>query len=66
MRRIKEYQDITSLERELNSQQFRYHLAIKDGALDSIVAEVISKIAELEEKIEELRITREMPLEYSR
>ena len=65
MRRIVENLDIKSLERELNSQHFRYQLAIKDGALDSIVAEVISRIAELEDKIEKLRSPREMPLAYS-
>ena len=65
MRRIIENLDIKSLERELSSQYFRYQLAIKDGALDSIIAEVISRIAELEDKIEKLRNTREMPLAYS-
>jgi hypothetical protein len=65
MRRIIESQDIRSLERELKSQRFRYHLAIKDGALDSIVAEVISKIAELEDKIEKMRESREIPLVHS-
>ena len=65
MRRIIENLDINSLERELNSQYFRYQLAIKDGALDSIITEVISRIAELEEKIEKLRDPREVPLAYS-
>ena len=59
MRRANENQDIRALERELNVLQFRYHLAIKDGALDSIVAEVTSRIAELEEKIERLKKANE-------
>jgi hypothetical protein len=65
MRRMIENLDLNSLERELRAQHFRHQLAIKDGALDSIVAEVISRIAELEDKIEKLRNTREMPLAYS-
>jgi uncharacterized small protein (DUF1192 family) len=60
MRRIIENLDIKSLERELKSQYFRYQLAIKDGALDSIVAEVNRRIAELEEKIQRLREPREV------
>jgi hypothetical protein len=65
MRRIIENLDIKSLEIELRAQHFRYQLAIKDGALDSIVADVLSRIAELEGKIEKLRDTREMPIAYS-
>jgi len=69
MRRVIENQDIRSLERELKSQYVRYQLAIKDGALDSIVAEVISRIAQLEGKIETMKKEneneKEMTLAYS-
>lgn len=64
MRRTNENQDIRALERELNALQFRYHLAIKDGALHSIVADVTSRIAELEEKIERLKNANEKPRSY--
>jgi hypothetical protein len=55
MKREIEYHDLLSLERELKNQSFRYQLALKDGAVGSVIAEVILKIAKLEEKIERLR-----------
>jgi hypothetical protein len=64
MKREIEYHDLLSLERELKNQNFRYQLAIKDGAVGSVMAEVILKIAKLEEKIENLRKEEELNLTY--
>jgi hypothetical protein len=55
MKKEKEIRDVTMLERELTTQNVRYQLALKDGAVDSIVAETIRAIASLEEKIQEMR-----------
>jgi len=54
MKSEKESLDLTTLQRELNTQNFRYQLALKDGAVDSIIAEVIFRIASLEKKIQKL------------
>jgi hypothetical protein len=64
MKREIEYHDLDSLERELRNQNFRYQLALKDGAVGSIIAEVVHKIAKLEEKIEKLRREEEPNLMY--
>ena len=69
MKRENESLDLKSLERELTTQTFRYQLALKDGAVDSIVAEVNYRIASLERKIQKL--TQELSmgsssLSYSR
>ena len=55
MKRENEMLDIKSLERELMTQSYRYQLALKDGAVDSIVAEVIRRISFLEERIQQLK-----------
>jgi len=47
--------DIKSLERELTNQYVRYQLALKDGAVGSVVADVIGRIAQLEEKIRQVK-----------
>ena len=64
MKREVEYHDLLSLERELKNQSFRYQLALKDGAVGSVIAEVVHKIAKLEEKIEKLRKEEELNLTY--
>src|SRR3954465_7925720 len=47
--------DIKSLERELTNQYVRYQLALKDGAVGSVLADVIGRIAQLEEKIRQVK-----------
>jgi hypothetical protein len=47
--------DIKSLERELTNQYVRYQLAIKDGAVGSVLADVLGRIAQLEEKIRQVK-----------
>ena len=64
MRREIEYHDLVSLERELRNQKVRYQLAIKDGAVGSVISEVIVKIAKLEEKIQKLRQEEELNLTF--
>ena len=64
MKREIEYHDLYSLERELRNQNFRYQLALKDGAVGSVIAEVILRIAKLEEKIEKLRSEEVVNLSY--
>ena len=64
MRREIEYHDLVSLERELRNQRVRYQLAIKDGAVGSVMSEVILRIAKLEEKIQKLREEEEMNLTF--
>ena len=54
MKSEKETLDLTTLQRELKTQNFRYQLALKDGAVDSIIAEVIFRIASLEKRIQKL------------
>ena len=54
MKRENESLDLKSLERELTTQTFRYQLALKDGAVDSIIKEVNYQIASLEKKIQKL------------
>ena len=64
MKREIEYHDLVSLERELRNQNVRYQLAIKDGAVGSVVSEVILKIAKLEEKIQALKQEEKLHLAY--
>ena len=47
--------EIQRLETELSNQTFRYHLAIKDGAVTSVINEVLKKIYELEKEINQYR-----------
>jgi len=65
MKREVESRDIKTLERELLNQHFRYGLAIKDGAVDSIMSEVIFRIAYLEDRIQQLKNEKESELSYS-
>ena len=65
MKREVESRDIKTLERELLNLNFRYQLAIKDGAVDSVMSEVIFRIAYLEERIQNLKIETAMELSYS-
>jgi hypothetical protein len=55
MKNNQEKVDIRFLERELTNQYVRYQLAIKDGAVGSVLADVIGKIAQLEEKIRQVK-----------
>ena len=64
MKREIEYHDLVSLERELRNQNVRYQLAIKDGAVGSVISEVILKIAKLEEKIRALKQEESLQLAY--
>jgi hypothetical protein len=64
MKREIEYYDLVSLERELRNQNVRYQLAIKDGAVGSVISEVILRIAKLEEKIQNIRQEAELKLAY--
>jgi len=65
MKREVEIRDIKTLERELLNQHFRYRLAIKDGAVDSVMSEVIFRIAYLEDRIQQLKNEKESELSYS-
>jgi len=64
MKREIEYHDLYSLERELRNQNFRYQLALKDGAVGSVITEVILKIATLEEKIKKLKREEELNVSF--
>jgi len=48
MDRIQINRQIEDLEAELIRENYRYQLALKDGAVDSIVKDVVGKIHELE------------------
>ena len=54
MRKEKSVRDIDTVEIEtlLKKAQYRYQLAIKDGAVNSIINEVIKRISELEKELE--------------
>ena len=65
MKREVESRDIKTLERELLKQHFRYQLAIKDGAVDSVMSEVLFRIAYLEDRIQQLKNEKESELSYS-
>ena len=65
MKREVESRDIKTLERELLKQHFRYQLAIKDGAVDSVMSEVLFRIAYLEDRIQQLKNEKEIELSYS-
>ena len=43
--------EIESLEAQLKKESYRYQLALKDGAVTSIVREVANKITHLEEEL---------------
>jgi len=65
MNRENEKPELNILERELLNLNFRYELAIKDGAVESILADVYFRIAYLEEKIQNLRKESQTKLSYS-
>jgi hypothetical protein len=50
MERQNRNREIETLEAQLRKESFRYQLALKDGAVNSIVREVVNKISHLEEK----------------
>ena len=51
-----EKREIEILETRLRNEEYRYKLALKDGALNSIVIEIIERINSLER---ELRLKKE-------
>ena len=51
-----EKREIEILETRLRNEEYRYQLALKDGALNSIVIEIIERINSLER---ELRLKKE-------
>jgi len=63
MKRENQILDLRSLEIELRNQNFRYQLALKDGAVGSVVADVILRIASLEEKIQSLKREEQQQLQ---
>ena len=63
MKRENQILDLRSLEIELRNQNFRYQLALKDGAVGSVVADVILRIASLEEKIQSLKREEQQELQ---
>jgi hypothetical protein len=63
MKRETQILDLRSLEIELRNQNFRYQLALKDGAVGSVVADVILRIASLEEKIQSLKREEQQQLQ---
>ena len=55
MDRIQINRQIEDLEAELIRENYRYQLALKDGAVDSIVKDVVGKIHELEFELRQFR-----------
>ena len=51
MRRQSYESEINRLQTALRNENFRYHLALKDGAVNSITKEVLEKIHRLETEI---------------
>jgi len=51
MERQNRNREIETLEAQLRKESYRYQLALKDGAVTSIVREVINKISHLEEEL---------------
>ena len=51
MERQTKNREIETLEAQLRKESYRYQLALKDGAVSSIVREVINKISHLEEEL---------------
>ena len=51
MERLNRNREIETLEAQLRKESYRYQLALKDGAVNSIVREVINKISHLEEEL---------------
>ena len=51
MERHSRNREIETLEAQLRKESYRYQLALKDGAVNSIVREVVNKISHLEEEL---------------
>ena len=51
MERLSRNREIETLEAQLRKESYRYQLALKDGAVNSIVREVVNKINHLEEEL---------------
>jgi len=51
MERLTRNREIETLEAQLRKESYRYQLALKDGAVNSIVREVVNKINHLEEEL---------------
>ena len=51
MERQNRNREIETLEAQLRKESFRYQLALKDGAVNSIVREVVNRINHLEEEL---------------
>jgi len=51
MERLNRKREIETLEAQLRKESYRYQLALKDGAVNSIVREVVNKISHLEEEL---------------
>ena len=51
MERQNRIREIETLEAQLRKESYRYQLALKDGAVNSIVREVMNKISHLEEEL---------------
>ena len=61
MERKNRNREIETLEAQLRKESYRYQLALKDGAVTSIVREVINKITYLEEELKQKRTQIQMP-----
>ena len=51
MERQNRNREIETLEAQLRKESYRYQLALKDGAVNSIVREVVNTINHLEEEL---------------
>jgi hypothetical protein len=51
MERQNRNREIETLEAQLRKESYRYQLALKDGAVNSIVREVVNRISHLEEEL---------------
>ncbi len=57
MKREKHDYEVKTLEAELRKESYRYQLALKDGAVTSIVTDIVKKISDLEEELKTRRGT---------
>lgn len=62
MEREKKDQEVETLEAELRKESYRYQLALKDGAVTSIIRDVIQKITSLEEELKERKSQKKAAL----
>ena len=62
MEREKRDHEVETLEAELRKESYRYQLALKDGAVNSIVRDVIQKITSLEEELKERKSQKKAAL----